>query len=86
MPERVASWVAESGGRVVGLTGLLDRGTSGEVEPVVVTDLFRGRRIGRLLIERVAAEAAAPRLCVPGDPARHEGVRNIRALPVRTTI
>lgn len=59
MPERVASWVAESGGRLVGLTGLLDRGTSGEVEPVVVTDPFRSRGIGRLLIERVAAVAAA---------------------------
>ena len=58
MPERVASWVAESEGQVVGLTGLLDRGTSGEVEPVVVTDLFRSRGIGRLLIERVAAKAA----------------------------
>jgi GNAT superfamily N-acetyltransferase len=59
LPERVASWVAESGGRVVGLTGLLDRGSSGEVEPVVVTGALRGRGIGRLLIERAAAEAAA---------------------------
>lgn len=36
MRERVASWVAESDGQVVGLTGLLDHETSGEVEPVVV--------------------------------------------------
>jgi hypothetical protein len=28
MSQRVGSWVAESDGRVVGLTGLLDRGTS----------------------------------------------------------
>lgn len=57
--ERVASWVADLEGRVVGLTGLFDRGTSGEVEPVVVTDHLRGRGVGRLLIERVVTEAAA---------------------------
>jgi GNAT superfamily N-acetyltransferase len=59
MPDRVASWVAEFDGRVAGLTGLLDRGTSGEVEPVVVTGSLRGRGIGRLLIERAVAEAVA---------------------------
>ena len=59
LPERVASWVAELDGHVVGLTGLLDRGTSGEVEPVVVTDRLRSRGVGRLLIERVVAEAVA---------------------------
>jgi GNAT superfamily N-acetyltransferase len=59
VPERVASWVADLGGLVVGLTGLLDRGTSGEVEPVVVTDRLRGRGVGRLLIERVVTEAVA---------------------------
>jgi GNAT superfamily N-acetyltransferase len=58
-PERVASWVADVDGRVVGLTGLLDRGASGEVEPVVVTSALRRRGIGRLLIERVAAAATA---------------------------
>jgi GNAT superfamily N-acetyltransferase len=57
LPERVASWVADIGGRVVGLTGLLDRGASGEVEPVVVTDPLRGRGVGRLLIDRVITEA-----------------------------
>src|SRR5215469_426240 len=58
-PERVASWVADLEGSVVGLTGLLDRGTSGEVEPVVVTDRLRSRGVGRLLIGRVVAEAVA---------------------------
>jgi GNAT superfamily N-acetyltransferase len=58
-PERVASWVADLDGRVVGLTGLFDHGTSGEVEPVVVTGGLRGRGVGRLLIERVVTEAAA---------------------------
>jgi len=58
-PERAASWVAGLDGRVVGLTGLLDHGTSGEVEPVVVTGRLRSRGVGRLLLERVAAEAIA---------------------------
>lgn len=58
VPARVGSWVADLDGRVVGLTGLFDRGTSGEVEPVVVTERMRGRGVGRLLIGRAAAEAA----------------------------
>ena len=33
-PRLVGSWVAESRDRVIGLTGLFDRGTSGEIEPV----------------------------------------------------
>src|SRR5215469_12682314 len=57
--QRTGSWVAEVQGSVVGLTGLLDRGTSGEVEPVVVTDRLRSRGVGRLLIGRVVAEAVA---------------------------
>jgi GNAT superfamily N-acetyltransferase len=57
-PERVASWVAELPGRVVGLTGLLDRGASGEVEPVVVTKALRGSGVGRQLIQRVVDESA----------------------------
>ena len=58
-PQRVRSWVAESDGRVVGLTGLLDHGTSAEVEPVVVTEAARDRGIGRRLISRVVEEALA---------------------------
>jgi GNAT superfamily N-acetyltransferase len=56
---RMGSWVAESDSRVVGLTGLLDRGTSGEVEPVVVAEAARGQGLGRLLISRVVEEARA---------------------------
>ncbi len=59
MPQRTGSWVAESDGRVVGLTGLLDRGTSGEVEPVVVAEAARGKGAGRRLISRVVEEALA---------------------------
>lgn len=58
VPERVASWVAVADGSVAGLTGLFDHGTSGEVEPVVVTEGLRGRGVGRRLIDRVVAEAA----------------------------
>lgn len=58
-PERVGSWVAESHSGVVGLTGLLDRGASGEAEPVVVAEALRNRGIGRMLISRVVDEARA---------------------------
>ncbi len=57
--QRIGSWVAESHGRVVGLTGLLDQGTSAEVEPVVVTEAARDQGIGRRLISRVVEEALA---------------------------
>jgi GNAT superfamily N-acetyltransferase len=59
MPQRTGSWVAESHGRVVGLTGLLDRGTSGEVEPVIVAEAARDRGIGASLISRTIEEALA---------------------------
>ncbi len=58
-PQRTGSWVAESRGQVVGLTGLFDRGRSGEVEPVVVAAAARGQGIGRMLIGRVVEEARA---------------------------
>jgi GNAT superfamily N-acetyltransferase len=54
---RVGSWVAEARGCVIGLTGLFDRGTSGEVEPVVVAETARDQGIGRMLIGRVVDEA-----------------------------
>lgn len=56
-PEKI--WVAEQDGRVVGLTGLIVDGTSGEVEPVVVTHTERGRGIGQALVSRVIEEAGA---------------------------
>jgi GNAT superfamily N-acetyltransferase len=61
IPGRVASWVAESAGSVVGLTGLLDHGTSGEVEPVVVAEGFRGRGVGRQLIDPGRGRGRRPR-------------------------
>jgi GNAT superfamily N-acetyltransferase len=56
-PHRIGSWVAESRGRVVGLTGLFNRGTSAEVEPVVVTEAARDQGIGRALIDAMVGEA-----------------------------
>jgi GNAT superfamily N-acetyltransferase len=58
-PRRVGSWVAESHGIVIGLSGLFDRGTSGEIEPVVVADTARNQGVGRMLIGRVVDEARA---------------------------
>jgi GNAT superfamily N-acetyltransferase len=54
---RMGSWVAEFRGGVIGLTGLFDRGRSGEVEPVVVAEAARNRGVGRMLISRVVEEA-----------------------------
>lgn len=56
-PERVRSWVAETDGAVVGLTGLLGHGVSAEVEPVVVSPSQRHQGIGRALIDQVVQEA-----------------------------
>jgi GNAT superfamily N-acetyltransferase len=57
MSARVKSWVGDLHGDVVGLTGLLDHGVSGEVEPVVVSGGFRQTGIGRSLIDHVVTEA-----------------------------
>ena len=42
---------------VVGLTDLVDHGSSGEVEPVVVPESRRQQGIGRVLIKRASTEA-----------------------------
>jgi len=69
-PHFVAAWVAELGGRIVGLTGLL-RGEDGvEIEPVVVRRAQRSRGIGRRLVEHVIAEA------------RERGERSLSIRPV----
>ena len=51
--------MAESSATVVGLTGLLDQGSSAEVEPVVVTGASRDQGIGRRLVSRIVEEAIA---------------------------
>ena len=50
-------WVAEKGGHVIGLTGIIVDGTSGELEPVIVTESERGKGIGKELVSVVIAEA-----------------------------
>ena len=49
--------MAESRGLVIGLTGLFDRGLSGEVEPVVVAEAARNHGVARLLIGCVVEES-----------------------------
>lgn len=58
-PRRLGSWVAEEATDVVGLTGLLDLGGSGEIEPVVVSARRRGNGVARLLVEHVVDVARA---------------------------
>jgi hypothetical protein len=76
-PQRVSSCIAESVGAVVGLTGLFDRGSSGEVEPVVVTDRVRVRGVGRVLIDLRMLRALRTRPV--RQPPRHH-IRNHRPL------
>jgi GNAT superfamily N-acetyltransferase len=65
-----SAWVAETDGRVVGLTGLLRDGDEGEVEPVIVAATVRGQGIGRRLLDHVV------------DVARERGLRSISIRPV----
>lgn len=63
--ERVGAerlWVADDGGEVVGLVGLMagaDDNIEIEIEPVVVSRSRRGAGIGRQLVERAIQEARA---------------------------
>lgn len=58
-------WVAIYDSKVTGMVGIIlktnpfSRRTEAEVEPIVVTREFRGKRIGERLIERAIAEARA---------------------------
>lgn len=62
-------WVAEMDGRVVGMAGLIP-GDEAELEPIVVSEPFRGSRIGRRLAETVIAAV------------RDSGIRQLRVRPV----
>lgn len=57
-PLRIGSWVAVVDGAVIGLTGLqtMDRDEI-EVEPMIVSASFRGRGVGRLLMEHLITES-----------------------------
>ena len=50
-------WVADDGGRLVGMVGMLDDGENAEVDPLVVAASRRWRGLGRMLVEHVLAEA-----------------------------
>ena len=53
--ERV--WVVETENEVVGLASLIVDGEQAEVEPVVIDSVYRGRGIGKILLEHIAEEA-----------------------------
>ena len=63
-------WVATIGDRVVGLAGMIPGDREAELEPVVVSQAFRGRGIGLELAQSVVAHAKAA------------GVRFLSARPV----
>ncbi len=63
-------WVAEHPeDGVIGLVGLLLSGRAGEVNPVVVTERYRGQGVGRALLAHVAEEA------------RRRGLRQLAVVP-----
>ena len=60
--ERVGAqriWVATIDGEVVGMVGVIQTEDEIELEPIVVSEQWRGRGIGRQLAERIVAEARA---------------------------
>jgi GNAT superfamily N-acetyltransferase len=56
-PEHI--WVAELGGRVVGLAGLIPGEREAELEPLVVSEPYRRLGIGRHLANAIIAAARA---------------------------
>ncbi len=52
-------WVAVHSSKVIGMVGLLLKGNEAEVEPIIVTRGFRGKRIGERLLETAIAQARA---------------------------
>lgn len=69
-PRLQGTWVAELGGQVVALGGLLCHSEEGEVEPVVVSQPYRDKGIGTRLVEHVV------------EQARVKGVRFLYIRPV----
>jgi GNAT superfamily N-acetyltransferase len=63
-------WVAVVGGRVVGLAGLIPGEGEAELEPLVVTESYRGRGIGQQLAKAVI------------EAAQTHGVRQLKVRPV----
>jgi len=63
-------WVAVHDYKVVGLVGLIAEGNEAEIEPLIVSKQYRGKGIGKQLIETVIYEA------------RRIGVRFLSVKPV----
>jgi GNAT superfamily N-acetyltransferase len=63
-------WVAEAEGKVVGMAGLSPGDEGPELEPLIVSEKYRGRGIGRLLSEKVI------------QTARKQGARMLNVRPV----
>jgi GNAT superfamily N-acetyltransferase len=63
-------WVAEIDGQVVGLAGLIPGEGEAELEPIVVSELYRGRGIGRQLAETII------------EAAQTRGARQLKVRPV----
>ena len=73
-PNRRVTWVAEMQGSVAGMTGLIVHGDEAEVEPVVVSEKFRSRGVGRALVAQAISES------------KKIGVRFLSAQPVMRNV
>ncbi|HDD70317.1 MAG TPA: GNAT family N-acetyltransferase [Candidatus Bathyarchaeota archaeon] len=67
-------WVAVYDSKVVGLTGLIVAENEAEIEPLIVSEAYRGRGIGKKLIAKVVSEA------------REMGVRLLSIKPVARNV
>jgi len=63
-------WVAETDGKVAGMAGLIPSNEGLELEPLIVSEDYRGRGIGRLLSEKVI------------QAARRQGAKMLNVRPV----
>ena len=50
-------WVAVHNSLVAGLVGLIVEGNEAEIEPLIVSNAYRGKGLGRKLVETVVSEA-----------------------------
>jgi GNAT superfamily N-acetyltransferase len=73
-PNLCGPWLAEVGGNVVGLAGLIVQGQLGEVEPVIVSAGHRRKGVGKALVAHVV------------EQARQRGVGFLSAKPVARNV